>query len=301
MPSVVYAPLPNRSLIALEGLEAIPFLQALVTQDLAPLTPEKALYTLLLSPQGRFLCDFFVLQNREGLLLDVHKGYLTDLVIALKRYCLRQNVSFKDVSAAYRVFCVFGENACKMLNLPEVPGYCVRTESISFVDPRLESLGIRVILKAGDSFRLSGAVPGSLSDYRQLNMELGVPGQDALEPNKSIPLEYGLHTLGAISQDKGCYIGQELIARTLHRGQVRKHIFPGTVQGEMPHLGDLIYTKAGERVGRIVDVYQDRALMLAYINALLVSCEARDVLEVRRATDRVCTLRPYAPSWMNLV
>jgi folate-binding protein YgfZ len=297
---VLYAPLPNRTLVGLHGEDAWRFLQALVTQDLKLLSPERALYALLLSPQGRFMFDFFILQAKAGLWLDVHKDDKSGLLLTLKRYCLRQTVSFDDMEGSYRLFGVFGDAALDALKLPPQRGHCLWGQSTSsFVDPRLAELGGRVIVKSGEPFRLPGAIPGSLSDYRAHQITLGVPDHNALEREKSIPLEYGLHTLGAIAQDKGCYVGQELIARTLHRGQVRKHVFPAKVQGPTPHHGDLVYTDQGERVGRVVDVFGDKALILGYITSLVGVCQSQSLVEVRRGADRVCMLRPCEPSWMN--
>lgn len=299
MTGVLYAPLPNRTLIGLRGEDAWRFLQALVTQDLKLLSSERALYALLLSPQGRFMFDFFILKTQTGLWLDVHKNDKSALLLTLKRYCLRQTVSFDDMESTYRLFGVFGDEALNILKFPPQQGYCLWGQSVSFVDPRLVALGARVIVKAGESFRLPGAVPGSLSDYRAHQITLGVPGPDALEREKSIPLEYGLHALGAIAQDKGCYVGQELIARTLHRGQVRKHVFPAKVQGTTPHHGDLIYTDQGERVGRVVDVFEDNVLILGYITPLASVCQSKGLVEVRRGSDRICMLRPRRPFWMD--
>ena len=188
MTGVLYAPLPNRVLIGLSGEDARDFLQALVTQDLKLLSPERALYALLLSPQGRFMFDFFILKSQSGLWLDVYQGYKSDLLVALKRYCLRQTVSFEDMEGAYRLFGVLGDGAFNVLGLSPNPGYCVWGHHISFVDPRSDALGARVIVKAGDAFHLIGAVPGSLSDYRLHQISLGIAGPDALESEKSIPL-----------------------------------------------------------------------------------------------------------------
>ena len=95
-------------------------------------------------------------------------------------------------------------------------------------------------------------------------------------------------------------MGQELIARTLHRGRLRKCVFPAKVQGPSPHHGDLLYTDQGERVGRVVDVVGDNALILAHITPLQSLCQNQGLVEVRRGGDRVCMLRPRKPSWMDL-
>ena len=156
------------------------------------------------------------------------------------------------------------------------------------MDPRLGgSLG-RAPWRTGD---YPGFQEGSLEDYNRHRLILGVPegGQDLI-PEKSILLESGLDELHAISWTKGCYMGQELTARTKYRGLVRKRLFPITIEGKAPAFGTEIF-KNGASVGDIRSHAGSHGLALLRIESL------------KEPGDFVCdtaVLSPSTPFWMRV-
>src|SRR4029453_5172701 len=142
--------------------------------------------------------------------------------------------------------------------------------AIAFVDPRLPDLGIRVIAPTGTAPTLlqsHGFSAGPLQSYDELRLALGVPdGTRDLVVDKSLLLENGFDELNGVDWQKGCYMGQELTARTKYRALIRKRLFPVDVQGELPAFGTVI-EKNGEEVGELRSGSGRRALALLQTEA----------------------------------
>ncbi|WP_031934011.1 CAF17-like 4Fe-4S cluster assembly/insertion protein YgfZ [Candidatus Hepatobacter penaei] len=298
----------DRHLISIHGPDTHTFLQALITQDMSLLRTQKAVYSLLLSPQGRFLFDFFLINHHEGLLLDVACTRLDELLHTLKRYCLRSRVTFEDVSSSYDVVALFS---------PHPFGSCVGGSELSsfpaavtppqdglcFGDPRLPALGVRMVAPkgwqsaAGEHASKNGPLV-SQATYQRHQLSLGVADTSSMEPGKAIPLEYGLHHLYGIAEQKGCYLGQELIARTLHRGQIHKSVFPALCEKGQPQRGQSVVCGAGEAAASVIDVHQDIALIRGPVLRLneIVKHEGRLFFD-RDAGKGVLT--PAISAWMQ--
>ena len=200
------AHLSDRAVIALEGLEARPFLQGLVTNDLVrSCNRDRGLYAALLAPQGKILFDFLIAEGDGALLLDCAASSAEALVKKLKLYRLRAKIEI-----AVR---------------PQLSVYAGLTgrpaeRAITFADPRLPALGPRSIGAVAE-------MPADLPDpapYHAARLDLGVPEGGDFGSDKIFALDAGLDELNAISFNKGCYIGQELTARMKHRGTDRKRI-----------------------------------------------------------------------------
>jgi folate-binding protein YgfZ len=113
-------------------------------------------------------------------------------------------------------------------------------------------------------------------------------------PEKAIPLECGLQDLHAISFNKGCYLGQELTARTHYQGLVRKRLFPVEIIGSHPDPFALI-TQKGEEVGSLRSVHNNKALALLRIDAFKSFEATQTPLQCQNAV-----LKPFKPAWMVL-
>ncbi|WP_051548055.1 YgfZ/GcvT domain-containing protein [Sneathiella glossodoripedis] len=137
------AQLTNRSLLKLTGADTQDFLQNLVSNDLEDLSSNKVIYSALLTPQGKFLHDFFVVKWNDAVILDCLSDRMPDLLRRLTMYKLRANVSIEDISAEYSVFALFDGVSDK---LPQSNGEAKTTEtSVTYRDPRLFGLGARSI------------------------------------------------------------------------------------------------------------------------------------------------------------
>jgi hypothetical protein len=258
----------------------------MVSNDVTKLGPDRALWSAFLTPQGKFLHEFFMTEEpgagAAALLLDCEAARLDDLRGRLARYKLRAEIELSDVSADHAVAAIFGDGALEALGLPvEVGAATPFGDGIAFVDPRLTGLGARAVLpRAGAQAALEGAgfVAASLADYDVLRIGLGVPdGSRDLEIERSPLLENGFDELHGIDWDKGCFMGQELTARTKYRALIKKRLVPVTIEGPTPEPGTQI-TAAGKNAGVLrssVDGIGLALIRLDHLEAPLLAGEAR--------------------------
>jgi len=196
--------LEDRGVLELSGSEARSFLQGLITQNIDLLTPDGPLYSALLTPQGKFLFDFFLWDSGDVLFLDVAKDQLMNLARRLLFYKLRADVNVGDASKTYNVWASTG--------VPD--GFCA--------DPRLDGLGGRALVRADDPIAVTD--DGGNAEWRRHRLELSVTSGGELTSEKNFPIEANLDLFGAIDFQKGCFVGQEVASRTKRRGTVRKRI-----------------------------------------------------------------------------
>jgi folate-binding protein YgfZ len=241
MSELRYAPLPERGVLAVAGADARAFLQGLVSNDVHRATAERAIYAALLTPQGKYLFDFLIAQHQDTLLLDVERGRLNDLLRRLGLYRLRAKVTIADVSDRFAVAAAFGPGAPGALGLADAPGAArAFAGGVAFTDPRVSRLGARVVAPPSASAELEslGFAAADATDYDRLRLAQGVPdGSRDLVVEKSFLLENNFEELNGVDFDKGCYVGQELTARTKFRGVVRKRLYRVEVEGPLPAPG----------------------------------------------------------------
>ncbi len=225
MSETKFSKLTNRTLLKLSGSEALDFLQNLVSNDLSALTPGKSVYAALLTPQGKFLFDFFVVDMGDWLLIDTDQSRAGDLLKRLTMYKLRSDVTIEDVSAGQSAFAIFGT----ISNEPKF------TDAQFAEDPRLPALGLRGYGPATIEAELAQEyAKAELADYTAHRLSLGVPeGPADIQVEKNFLLEANFEELNGVSFSKGCYIGQELTARTKYRAKIRKRLFQFTFDGEL--------------------------------------------------------------------
>ena len=113
-----YVMLPERGLIALRGDDARGLLQGVISTDIERVAPASASYGALLTPQGKYLFDFVILQLGESLLLDTERARVDDLMRRLMMYRLRAKVEIEDQSEALEVAAVLGDDVAARLDLP---------------------------------------------------------------------------------------------------------------------------------------------------------------------------------------
>ena len=278
--------LENRGMLRLAGATALPFLQGLVTADLGSLAPDRACYSCLLTPQGKFLFDFHLSIDRSAagddgehaILLETDGERAADLERRLKLYRLRSPIESEPVEPPPSVAMAFGRGVIEACGLAAEAGAMRRDDGPArMVDPRLPELGVRLYgerrmldawLMARD---IKPAAPEALRAHR---IALAVPeaGED-LVVDKTIMLEAGLERLGAVAFDKGCYVGQELTARTHYRGLVKRRLVPVALEGAVVQPGFAVM--AGEReAGEIRSTAPGLAMALLRLDRLGEPLEA---------------------------
>lgn len=219
--------LSDRALIVVTGSERVSFLNGLLTNNLGPVESGATVYACLLTPQGKYLFDFFIRAEGESLLLEVDAARRADCLRRLSLYKLRADVTLA-AEDGYKVLVGFDEP--------------VPAGGLAFTDPRHPDLGWR------GWWPVSEPLPPTedAEAYHRHRIGLGVPdGSRDLEPDRSILLEFSLDCFNAIDFAKGCYIGQELTARTKYRAVLKRKAQPVRLTGPVPPPGTPIL--AGEK------------------------------------------------------
>ncbi|CAA3005668.1 transferase At4g12130, mitochondrial [Olea europaea subsp. europaea] len=318
--------LKTRSVIRFKGPDTINFLQGLVTNDVRRLEdPEPAgensatpnmpvvvvppLYAALLTPQGKFLYDFFLYKpprpdeklDRTGsgpgsdpgeleIYADVDRSVLDEVLMTLKKYRLRSKVDIENMAEEFSCWQRFGGKIAEKSSSPEALegnsvgwGGTVDPSGVSASrghnsgwywnkDPRLDCLGDRSIFPSSTTPPLVEVDEETDEENFLLwRLEKGVAeGSTEIPKGEAIPLEYNLAGLNAISFDKGCYVGQELIARTHHRGVIRKRLVPlkflndsgKEVEQKVAAGSEVIDKTSGKKVGTVTTALGYRGLGL---------------------------------------
>ncbi len=267
-----YVTLSDRGVVALRGSETRAFLQGIVSNDVSRVTPAQAIYAALLTPQGKFLFDFFIAEHAGDLLLEVERARLPQLVQRLVMYRLRSKVEIEDASERFAVTALFGDDIAGKLDLDAAPGTCrALAGGLAFIDPRLATLGARALLPGGQveaTFQALGLEPGSPEAYEELRLRQGVPdGSRDLVVDKSTLMESGFDELHGVDFKKGCFVGQELTARMKYRGLVRKRLMPVILKGPTPEPGKPILLD-GREAGEMRSATNGRGLALIRLEHL---------------------------------
>ena len=243
----VFAHLTSRALIAVEGDGWRPFLDNLLSNDVEGMAPGEVRAALLLTPQGKYLFDLFVIAPRAGqadiALLDVQASQREALIQKLKLYRLRAKVGIEPADGA--VWAAWGP-------YPDEGGPGEGWTP----DPRLKALGWR-------GYGREALTDAGEDAYDAHRLALGVPdaAKDS-EADKTFPLEADWDLLNAIDFHKGCYVGQETTSRMKRRSAVKTRMAPITFDGPPPAPGTPVQTAEGLRAGEVLSGRDGRALAL---------------------------------------
>ncbi len=198
----------DRSLISIAGEGVEEFLQGLITNDIKNLVREKIIYSLMLTPQGKFLYDFFIFKKNGIVFIDCLATDREEIISKFNLYKLRKEISLNKEDAYKILFVSF---AIPEMADPRFPGGASRLYvSSNDLDGLLAKYNIELTKDEYKSFLCRNTYPDASYDMIK---------------GRSFSLEYGLDNYNAISFTKGCYVGQELVARTKYRGTIRKKIF----------------------------------------------------------------------------
>lgn len=223
----------GRKVFRISGADREGYLQNLVTNDVARLE-DGLVWTALLTPQGKYLADFFLVSDGDAILLDVAAGLAKGLMQRLQLYRLRADVTIEetDISVAR--------------GLGDAPDG-------AFPDPRDPGLG----------WRAYDGREGEAADWDAIRVAAGVPESGIeLLPNDTYPLEACFERLNGVDFKKGCYVGQEVTARMKHKAKLRKGLRRVQVTGAAP-VGTKILNGKGQVAGALHS--QSGGLGLAYL------------------------------------
>ena len=287
MSDKTFTPLPARGLIKIEGADTRDYLQGLVSQDMTRVSETEAVYSAFLSPQGKFLYDFFAFEVGGALILDCEAERRSDFFKRLSMYKLRSDVTLSDVSDDFQVYGVLDG-----LDIAE-RGQCKTLDGgVVYADPRLLDMGCRAVLARGDASALEslGLSLSEIEAYEHRRIQLGLAdGSRDMSVDKALLLENGFEELDGVSFTKGCFMGQELTARTRYRGLVKKRLLPVKIDGAAPPAGTVLEID-GRDVGEMKTSAGDVGLALIRLDTLD---------EGARYTCAGATLSPQIPAWVQ--
>lgn len=262
MPDSFHTLLSDRAVLRLTGKDCVKLLQGILTRDITKLSDSQALYALMLTPQGKFLYDFFLVKDGDAILLDIDAGKKADIQKKLALYKLRSDVTITETEMTVHALC--GDEALKLLD-STAPGTAVNIPGgHRYIDPRTTGMFVRQLGREIPA----GFPEGTLTDYDRIRIHHCVPDtRNDLVPEKFFPLFFRMDELNAIDFDKGCYVGQEVTTRSKHRGNIRRSIYTVHGKAPMPEPGTTI-TAEGKAVGELLSSFGDTAIALLEKEAL---------------------------------
>ncbi len=223
----------ERGKLALSGAEAKEFLHGQVTNDVESLVPGEGCYAAFLTHKGKMLGDLRILDAGDELLLDTERGTLQELFNMIRRFKLGRDVELHKRTLESGLLSLAGPDARRVAGAGELPGreHAHRVAQIGGATVRLiaTDLGVDVLCAAPDTEAVAaaliaaGAVPATDAAFEVRRVETGRPRYGADLDDTVIPQEAGLNAR-AVSFEKGCYVGQETVARLHFRGKPNRHL-----------------------------------------------------------------------------
>ena len=242
----------NSRFLSVEGKDSSDFLQNLITNDVNKCTKENIIYSCLLTPQGKFIADFFIFKKDDNYIIETHSLFYETLLKKLKLYKLRSKILINEITnlCSYSVFSELNNNMNFII-------FCA--------DPRSNKIGNKLICTSEDSEILKNVKEIDENKYHEILIRNTVPlSHFDLKENKSLLLENNFENLNAISWDKGCYVGQELTARMKYRALLKKRIYSLAVKDGTPQIEQAIKDDEND-YGKIINVENNSILAMLNI------------------------------------
>ena len=242
----------NSRFFKITGKDSKPFIQNLITNNIEKCNERTIIYSCLLTPQGKFLADFFIFNINSNYFFETDKKFYDSLLSRLKIYKLRSNIEIEEVNDLYS-YSIFNIN--------------YETDHIIlFNDPRNINLGNKLILD--DKITISDSKIEEIDEkkYHEILIANTTPYSpfDIIE-NKSLLLENNFDNLNAIDWDKGCYVGQEITARMKYRGLLKKKLYSLKLKtGNVLEEDELIINN--KKIGKIVSIANSNIFASLNIN-----------------------------------
>ena len=246
----------NNTLIVIEGDDKYKFIQGIISNDIELLKKKKSIYGSILSPQGRFIHDFFITQWNNNFILECSRLDSDEILKKFELYKLKSDVKFK-IETNLKIFLI---NFSSL----ETVDSSVRSKLFNFSDPRFNNELTRVYIDEKYSLKFIKYF-NSLNEQEFFDFRLKktIPNfNDDAKKNKSLLLEMRFDELNGISWKKGCYMGQEITARMKYRNIVKKKIFCVSINFKT-RLEKKIFSK-NKQIGELFS--HNKIFGIAYIN-----------------------------------
>ena len=247
--------LEDRGLISVTGDDAIEFLQNIITNDIKKVSSSKTIFSALFTSQGKYLYEFFILQSKEGYLLDCDNKLTDEIINYLSKYKLRSKIEIKNISTEYVIGLITLEKFSEIQKSENKTGDMIEfRDSPLFLDPRNKKLGARILSSLEKLYltikklNLKIVKPNA---YFAKAHSLGIPikGIENLK-DQLFGLEANFEELNAIDFKKGCYIGQENTARMKLKEKLRRRLLPISSTEKLNLGEEIFYNKI--KIGKIL-------------------------------------------------
>lgn len=292
------------------GRDVFVFLQGLITNDVRRLESSNssdALYSMILNVQGRVLYDVILYKlesNEPTVLLECDSGVTSELISSLEKYKLRKKLKLSDVGDELQVSAVFSKTPLNSSSseLPPLRFSDKKLVSILTLDPRLKTFAYRLVapnnVAVADIVENCERVTGV---YHLNRYKVGLSeGIWDLPPGHCLPLESNLTFLNGVAFDKGCYIGQELTARTHYTGVIRKRLMPLILKSETEVKTDAsnasVENSAGKVCGKVRNVMGKYGLALLRLEEVVGK---QQQLIIKDGDKVVAEASTFVPSWWD--
>ncbi|XP_073705817.1 putative transferase CAF17 homolog, mitochondrial [Garra rufa] len=295
--------LPHRTLINVSGQDTSSFLQGIITNDMALLEEDAqcAMYAHILNVQGRTLYDIILYSLKgnpdgfNGVLLECDRTVQDSIMQLLKVYKIRRKVTFSSCPSLSS-WALLPQNKAAVLEKSKPHVTAADKVLVLEQDPRTELMGWRMITNSQNNPHeiVSACREGNTEEYHRHRYEIGLPeGVKDLPPGEALPLESNLVYMQGISFSKGCYVGQELTARTHHTGVIRKRLMPVTMSALAENLdqGTTLVTEGGKPAGK------HRAGIGKLGLSLIRLAHAKEPLKLKSSDGMTVTLEATVPDW----
>ena len=289
--------LDHKSIISVTGADCVHFLQNIISNDINLVSNNRSIYSCLLSPQGKFLYDFMIIQQLEGgYLIQCNTTIVDDFVAKLNIYKLRSQIEIKKKNHEYKSFFFNMANEIIATSFQAVKGFTLNNSyGFFFNDPRLNDFGIHGIIqesKKEDLIKDLNLDLLNLNTFSKIYHNAGLTDLvSASALSNYFSLELNLKELNGVSFKKGCFVGQENTARMSLKNKIRKRVFPiQIIQGSV-EIGQLI--KDNEKtIGKIISL--DPACF-----AVLDAEESKHLFEQTISVEQ-SSIKILKPHWLNL-
>ncbi|OUW74198.1 MAG: hypothetical protein CBD76_00565 [Pelagibacteraceae bacterium TMED216] len=247
--------LEKRGVVLISGKDATEFLQNIITNDIKKVTEKNSIFSALLSPQGKYLTEFFIIKEKNGYLLDCNEDSTSDLLQSLSKYKLRSEVNFKNLSAEFVTGIINHEKFKELkIEIGSEDNTIYYRDTAVFSDPRNKKIGARIFSNLEKLYltikKLNLEIIDSL-EYYSLTHRLGIPEKGIKNlKDKLFGLEANFEELQAIDFKKGCFVGQENTSRMKLKNKIRRKLLPITTSEELNIGDEVIYEN--NKVGTIL-------------------------------------------------
>ena len=247
--------LEDRGLISISGKDAKEYLQNIITNDIKKVTPASSIFSALLSPQGKYLFEFFIIKSTDGYFLDCDNKIIVELIENLNKYKLRSEIEIKDLSNEFVVGVINLEKFKEIQNLEKNKNDTILyRESWIYMDSRKKKLGARILSSLEKLYLTIKKLNLKIVDikiYLNYAYHQGIPvkGIENLK-EQLFGLEANFEELNGIDFKKGCYVGQENTARMKIKNKLRRRLLPIKVEGKINIGSEIMFNDI--KIGKIL-------------------------------------------------